>query len=327
MNYVDIIYDNPNNDSFKIKIENIQYKACIAITWAIQGTSLEYLYHELGLEFLETRRWYRKLIFFHKIVNGATTRYLTSYLNTIEKPVYNTRASDQNKIRGFRARIEHFRQSFFPVCVNEWYKLDSSPIEAKSIKHFKSMFKEFCNVKQRSLFAIHDPVGVKLLSRLRLKFSHLNEHAFRHNFKYASSPMCDCGSETKTTDHFFLRCPFFAENRQKLLNNLFKIDVSLKKLNDEIISFFYFVLTNIKTRSIKRYFFIQIISLKLPSALKGHSFSDCWYHFTANFLISLLHSHLFWKHDVITLLAPDLLLQISIFSPIFKQYFTGFRRE
>ena len=236
MNYVDIIYDNPNNDSFKIKIENIQYKACIAITWAIQGTSLEYLYHELGLEFLETRRWYRKLIFFHKIVNGATTRYLTSYLNTNENPVYNTRASDQNKIRWFRARIEHFRQSFFPVCVNEWYKLDSSPIEAKSIKHFKSMFKEFFNVKQRSLFAIHDPVGVELLTRLRLKFSHLNEHAFRHNFKYASSPMCDCGSETKTTDHFFLRCPFFAENRQKLLNNLFKIDVSLKKLNDEIIS-------------------------------------------------------------------------------------------
>ena len=32
LNYVDIIYDNPNNDSFKIKIENIQYKACIAIT-------------------------------------------------------------------------------------------------------------------------------------------------------------------------------------------------------------------------------------------------------------------------------------------------------
>ena len=44
-------------------------------------------------------------------------------------------------------------------------------------------------MKERSLFAIHDPVGVKLLSRLRLKFSHLNEHEFRHKFKYAPSPM------------------------------------------------------------------------------------------------------------------------------------------
>ena len=30
--------------------------------------------------------------------------------------------------------------------------------------------------------------------------------------------MCDCGSETETTDHFFLSYPFYAENRQKLLN-------------------------------------------------------------------------------------------------------------
>ena len=30
--------------------ENIQYKACIAITGAIQGTSQEPSYHELGLE-------------------------------------------------------------------------------------------------------------------------------------------------------------------------------------------------------------------------------------------------------------------------------------
>ena len=47
--------------------------------------------------------------------------------------------------------------------------------------------------------------------------------------------MCDCGFESETTDHFFLRCPFFTENRQKLLNSLFKIDVFLKKLNDEIL--------------------------------------------------------------------------------------------
>ena len=39
----------------------------------------------------------------------------------------------------------------------------------------------------------------------------------------------------KKTDHFFLRCPFFVECRQKLLNNLFKKDVFLKNLNDEML--------------------------------------------------------------------------------------------
>ena len=95
------------------------------------------------------------------------------------------------------------------------------------------MLKDFLNLKQKSFFAIHDPAGVKLLSRL--KFSHLNEHKFRHNFKDALGPMCDCGSKTETTDHFFLRCPFFAINKQKLLHDLLKIDPSLRNLKDELL--------------------------------------------------------------------------------------------
>ena len=84
------------------------------------------------------------------------------------------------------------------------------------------MLKHFFNLRQKSLFAIHDPASVKLLSSLRLKFSHLNEHKFRHNFEDALSPVCDCSSEIETTDHFFLRCLFFPINRQKLLNDLLK---------------------------------------------------------------------------------------------------------
>ena len=112
LDYGDIIYGKPNNESFKNKIENIQYKVCIAITGDIQGTSRERLYQELSSEFLKNRRWYQKLIFSHKIVNGATSNYLTSYLNTNDNLVYNTRAPDQNNIRRLRARTEHFKQSF-----------------------------------------------------------------------------------------------------------------------------------------------------------------------------------------------------------------------
>ena len=113
----------------------------------MQGTSRERVYQELGLE--SYRRCYRKLIFFHKIVNGATPRYLTSHLNTNDNPVYNTTASDQNNIRRFRAKTEHFKQSFFPFCVSECYKLNSS-----LRVDLKFMFQEFFNLKQRSLFAI-----------------------------------------------------------------------------------------------------------------------------------------------------------------------------
>ena len=104
----------------------------------------------------------------------------------------------------------------------------------ENIKPLQSMFKELVNLKQRSLNATYDSVGFKLLSRLRLKCSHFNEYKFRHNFKDAPSPKCDCRFETEKTDHFFLCCPSFAENRQKP-NSLFEIYVSLKNLNDKML--------------------------------------------------------------------------------------------
>ena len=57
-------------------------------------------------------------------------------------------------------------------------KLDISLRKTENIERFKSMLKDFFNLKQKSLFAIHDPAGVKLLSRLRLEFSHMKEHNF-----------------------------------------------------------------------------------------------------------------------------------------------------
>ena len=46
LDYGDTIFDKPNTESFK---ESIQYKACVAITGAIQATSRERLYRDLGL--------------------------------------------------------------------------------------------------------------------------------------------------------------------------------------------------------------------------------------------------------------------------------------
>ena len=41
-----------NNEYFTSKLERLQYKACIAITGAIQGTSRERLNKKIGLESL-----------------------------------------------------------------------------------------------------------------------------------------------------------------------------------------------------------------------------------------------------------------------------------
>ena len=50
VDYGDIIYGQPNNESFTHNIERIQYNAALAITSAIKGASLSNLYSELGVE-------------------------------------------------------------------------------------------------------------------------------------------------------------------------------------------------------------------------------------------------------------------------------------
>ena len=69
LGYRDVIYDRSNNDSFSDKIEQLQYKACLAITGAIQGTSRECLYNELGIESLSSRSWCRKLRAIYKLLS------------------------------------------------------------------------------------------------------------------------------------------------------------------------------------------------------------------------------------------------------------------
>ena len=76
LDFADTIYDKPFSESFKIKLETVQYKATLVITVAIKGTSRDELYHELDLKSLADRRWSHRLFFFHKITQGALPSYL-----------------------------------------------------------------------------------------------------------------------------------------------------------------------------------------------------------------------------------------------------------
>ena len=126
LDYGDIVFDKPNNESFKSRIESIQYKACIAITGAIQGTSREHLYKELGLESLSERCWFRKLTFLYKIVKGLSPAYLTEYVNLRSTSNYQTRSANKNNLQEFSCRTNSFKYSFFPFCVREWNKLGNT---------------------------------------------------------------------------------------------------------------------------------------------------------------------------------------------------------
>ena len=81
--------------------------------------------------------------------------------------------------------------------------------------------------KENSVFGVADIYGVKRLTRLRLNFSHLNEHKFRHNFKDTINPMCNCGAAAETTIHYILRCRLYSVERAELLDVAYKLDSTL----------------------------------------------------------------------------------------------------
>ena len=88
LDYGDIIYDEPHKGSFIEKIDRVQYNVCLVITGAFKSTAREHPCQELGLMSLKDRRWHRKLWFFYKIVKGPSPKYLTSYFQLHDNPIY-----------------------------------------------------------------------------------------------------------------------------------------------------------------------------------------------------------------------------------------------
>ena len=183
LDYADIIYYKPLNESLKRKIKMVQYNAALIITGAFKGTSHDKIYQELGLESLADRRWTRKLIFFHKIILGLLPSYLKDYVipcDNLRK--YLTRSSAQKRKKTFPARTKIFESSFFPHSAEAWGNLSEELRNIDSINKLKTSILNFVRPRENSVSEVHYINGVKLLTRLRLKFCHLNEHKFRHNF-------------------------------------------------------------------------------------------------------------------------------------------------
>ena len=80
LDYGGVIYDEPDNESLCQTIDGVQYKVALAITDAINGTSQDKLYKELGLETLKFRQWCRRLCIHYKVRTSGLPLYLLKYM-------------------------------------------------------------------------------------------------------------------------------------------------------------------------------------------------------------------------------------------------------
>ena len=124
----------------------------------------------------------------------------------------------------YYCRTDTFKNSFFPNVINKWNKLDEK-IKGATFFLFKASLLKVGHPHASSTYRIHNPVGIRLLTHLRLGLTHLNELKFRHNF-------ADCSIKPETTLHFFLHyCNL--NIRRKLFDKIKLLDETLLQLSDE----------------------------------------------------------------------------------------------
>ena len=140
--------------------------------------------------------------------------YTTDPIPQLQQPHYSLR-NQANKgkdvighvIGQIRARTEKFKSSFYPNCLSEWNELDPETRLAPSVAIFKKRLISIIRPPAKSVFGIHDPIGLSCLTQLRVGLSKLCFHKFKHNFRDSINTMCPTNDCIETTVHFCCSAP------------------------------------------------------------------------------------------------------------------------
>ena len=167
-----------------------------------------------------------------KIINNQSRRYLFQIVSSL-----NTRHFSRNSenIPHLRPKHGFFRNSFFPLTINEWNNLDLQVSKSRRISIFKSNSLKLIRPNQNNVYYCHNPKGIKLLTRLRSGLTHIREHKFKHDFQDCLNPLRLSGNEIKNSTHYQLHCPTFTNQRLTPLNKIKSIHCSILESSDAVV--------------------------------------------------------------------------------------------
>ena len=133
---------------------------------------------------MKLRQWFRRLCYFFKIQSSCLPQYLNDLIPKLSLR-YSTR-------------------------LNEWNNLYNIIKSSESYSVLRKKMLNLIRPKCNDTYGIYNPTGLKLLTRLRLGLSHLNNHKFNNNFKDCINPLCSCSLSVENNVHFFLHCHHFS---------------------------------------------------------------------------------------------------------------------
>jgi len=233
LDFCDVIYHipcitNPFDSSISLNylmntLERIQYHAALAITGTWKGTNLNKIYEQLGWESLTDRRWSRRLFHFYKIQNNLTPLYLKSVVPPVRNHLFGTRS--ENVLNEIKCNSNSYKNSFYPDSVNCWNKIGIDLRNCPNLMIFKRNILALIRPLSKSIFDIHDPLGIKWLYQLRVGLNPLRYYKKNHNFNDTPTDICDYCQVSENCEHFFLHCERFVEPRISLFNQLLILNI------------------------------------------------------------------------------------------------------
>ena len=110
--------------------------------------------------------------------------------------------------------------SFFPDGVNSWNIVITNFPNIPSICILKGHILSLIRPVKKSIFDIHDPLGLRYLFQLRVSLSSLRSHKNSHNFIDTPSRNCSCNNGVEDTNHFLFLCPRYITQRATLMDSV-----------------------------------------------------------------------------------------------------------
>ena len=194
---------------------------CSGMVGYWQDTRRDKLYEQLVWESLHSRREFRRLTQFYKIMNNLTPGYLREPVPDPLMHLFGPRST--NVLPQVPCRNDRYRNSFYPDAISSW---NSIGVEFRSIvklSDFKSAVLQTIRPPRREIFGVHDPGGIERIFQLRVGLSPLRAHKRAHGFQDTPDGLCLCGGGMEDTTHFLISCPFFSSGRSHLFLEVTKI--------------------------------------------------------------------------------------------------------
>ena len=117
-----------------------------------------------------------------------------------------------------------FYKLIFPSAISEWNQLNFTIRNLASLNTFKKKILNLIRPCESIIFHIHNPLGIKLLTRFRLDLRHLHEHKIRRCFQDTLNLLRESGKYIESTMYFFLYCTNFLIPRKTLFHKINNID-------------------------------------------------------------------------------------------------------